>query len=525
MLQDAQISVLLIQEEQLEQLPEYGGKVVCLDDNWQAIAQESRDNPDNRVTVNNLAYVIYTSGSTGKPKGVMIPHKALTNYMCWMQSTFPLTVEDRVVQKTSFSFDASVWEFYLPLLAGAQLVIARPGGHQEVAYFVKFLAEQHITVLHVAPSLLQVLLEEKAFQACSSLSRVFCGGEELTLDLQERFFAVLGAELYNMYGPTEATITSLFWHCKATDTYGHVPIGRPIANTQVHILDDQLQPVPIGVRGNLYIGGHGLARGYLNRPDLTSERFIPNPFNTKTGSRLYNSGDRAKYNPDGTVHFLGRKDDQVKVRGFRIELGEIEMVLRSHQAVVAAVAVVREDKPGDKRLVAYVVADSTLTLDAKTLRIFLKKNLPDYMVPSSFVILDELPLMPNGKIDRLGLPPPDRFLPYRESPFIHPRTPFEKLLAEIWGQILDLDKVGVYDDFFELGGHSMLVIQLIAWVRRDFGVELAMREVFEEPTVSAMAANILKKKAARDEGDNLAEILDEIEKLSADEVRRKVEND
>ena len=525
MLADAQVTVLLTLDRHLERLPEHEGKVVCVDGNWQTIAQESNENPANVATADHLAYIIYTSGSTGKPKGVMIPHKALANYMGWMQSTFPLTVEDRVVQKTPFSFDASIWEFYLPLLAGARLVMARPGGHQDSAYLVKLLEEQHITVLHVVPSLLHVLLEEKEFPGCTSLRRVFCGGEELSVELQERFFSTHGAELYNMYGPTETTITSIFWPCKATDAYRRVPIGRPIANTQIYILDDHLQPVPIGLPGNLYVGGHGLARGYLNRPDLTAEMFIPNPFRTKPGSHLYNSGDRAKYHPDGTITFLGRVDHQVKIRGFRIEPGEIETVLSSQREVAASVVVAREDKPGDKRLVAYVVPDAAYNLDVKAFRIFLKQKLPDYMIPSAFVILDELPLTPNGKIDRLALPAPDQLQPHRESAFTPPRTSFEKLLAEMWGQILGLDAIGVHDDFFELGGHSMLAIQLVAWVRRDFGVELAVREVFEEPTISGLAINILKKKAAQDDDGNMAELLEEIEQLSADEVSGLVEND
>ncbi|MGH7830815.1 MAG: amino acid adenylation domain-containing protein, partial [Candidatus Binatia bacterium] len=326
-------------------------------------------------------------------------------------------------------------EFYAPFVAGARLVLAGPEGHQDSRELIQVIEEQKVTTLQVVPSLLRVLLDEPDLERCTHLRRVFAGGEPLPVELQEGVFARTGAELYNLYGPTEASIDATFWTCKRNADRQIVPIGRPIANTDIYLLDRHLHPVPIGVAGEIHIGGAGLARGYLNRPDLTAEKFIPNPFSTEPGARLYKTGDRARYLPDGNIEFLGRIDSQVKVRGFRIELGEIETLLADHPGARQSVAIVREDEPGQKRLVAYLVAKREFALTTSDLRGYLKDKLPEYMIPSAFVMLDALPLTPNGKVDRKALPAPDHSRPEQENPFVPPSTAAEKTIAEIWAQV------------------------------------------------------------------------------------------
>jgi amino acid adenylation domain-containing protein len=487
MLEDARARVVLTQQRLLENLPQHGARVVCLDDRLPELAQQSHANLDSEVMPNHLAYVIYTSGSTGKPKGVMIPHSAVANHMLWMQEAFPLTGADRVLQKTTFGFDAAVWEFYAPLLAGAVLVMA-PHEHNDAASWVKLVAEQQITVLQVVPSVLRVFFEQAGLDSCHDLRRLYCGGELLSRDLAERLSACLPrTELYNLYGPTEATIDAL---CGVRNTHpdrDRVPIGRPISNVQVYLLDAHLNAVPIGIAGELYLGGAGLARGYLDRPDLTSEKFLPNPFSNEPGARLYRTGDLCRYLPDGNIEFLGRVDHQVKIRGFRIEPGEIESVLGQHPGVQHAVVLAREDDPGKRRLVAYVMATENPPPAAHELRGFVRAKLPEYMVPSAFVFLEALPLTPNGKLNRKALPTPDQCSPELERNFVVPRTAMEERIAEIWAQVLSLGKIGIHDNFFELGGHSLLAMQALSRLRQAFGSELSLRVFFDRPTVSALA--------------------------------------
>lgn len=489
MLSDAQTPVLLTQERLLKSLPEQGTQIICLDTDWESIAQESKENLcRNGIQPDNLAYVIYTSGSTGKPKGVMISHSSICNHMFWMQSTFPLTEEDKVLQKTPFSFDASVWEFYAPLLIGAQLIVARPGGHQDSAYLVKAITDQKITVLQLVPTLLQMLLEQEGIENCKSLKRIFCGGEVLPVALQERLFVKLDVDLHNLYGPTEACIDATFWTCKRGMHQQSVPIGRPISNTQVYILDSNLQPVPIGVPGELYIGGAGLAQGYLNRPDLTKEKFIPNPFNDEPDMRLYKTGDLAYYRNDGTIEYIGRIDNQVKIRGFRIELAEIEAVLSSHPQIQQAVVIATEDSFSNQKLVAYVVSEQK-TLSSHQLREFLQQQLPAYMAPSAFISLDTLPLTPNGKIDRLALAALDGDIE-REREYVAPRTPSEEIIANIFALVLGIETVSIHDNFFELGGHSLLATQLVSRLRQSFKVEIPLKAVFAAPSVAQLDQTI-----------------------------------
>jgi amino acid adenylation domain-containing protein len=355
MMEDANLDIVLTQSHLLKKLRGSQAQIICLDSEWQAIAVNSRENPSVNVNEDNLAYVIYTSGSTGKPKGAMIAHRGIRNRLLWMQQAYGLTSIDRVLQKTPFSFDVSVWEFLWPLLTGARLVLARPGGHQEPAYLIELIKQEAITTLHFVPSMLQIFLDHEGVESCGSLKRVFCSGEALSFELQQRFFSRSDAELHNLYGPTEASVDVTYWACRQGSGHNIVPIGRPIANTQIYILDSDMQQLPVGVPGELHIGGVGLARGYLRRPEMTSEKFVPDSFSREPGSRLYKSGDLARLLTDGGIEFLGRTDNQVKVRGLRIELGEIESTLRQHPAVYDAVADAREFAPGDKRLVGYVI--------------------------------------------------------------------------------------------------------------------------------------------------------------------------
>ena len=486
MLEDAQISVLLTEQSLLESDSIQGiPQTICLDTDWEIIARQSESNPAPGVVADNLAYVIYTSGSTGKPKGVMLSHRSLCNHMFWMQATFPLTEKDKVLQKTPFSFDASVWEFYAPLLAGAQLLLAKPGGHQDSAYLLKLIAEHKVTTVQLVPSLLQMLLEQGGIETCDSLKHVFCGGEALPVALQEGLLTNLNVNLHNLYGPTEACIDATAWTCKR-GIDGLVPIGRPISNTQIYILDRHGQPVPIGVTGELHIGGAGLARGYFNRPELTAERFIPNPFSNELGARLYKTGDLARYLPDGNIEFLGRIDRQVKIRGFRIELEEIEAVLSQHPSVRQTVVTTWEDLSGNKRLVAYVVPNQESGITTNELRSFLKQRLPEYMVPVTNVFLESLPLTPNGKVDRRALRAPDIHSGL-ESTFVAPRTPTEKILSRLWAEVLGVEKVGIDDNFFELGGHSLLATLVISRLREAFQVELPQFCLFTSPTVAQLS--------------------------------------
>jgi amino acid adenylation domain-containing protein len=490
MLQDAQLPVLLTDADTMNKLPEHHAQVICLDRDRQMLTSERNDNPRWAVTGENLAYVIYTSGSTGQPKGAMNTHKGICNRLLWMQEAYRLTAADRVLQKTPFTFDVSVWELFWPLLAGARLVIARPGGHRDSAYLVEVINQQEITTLHFVPSMLQLFLDDPGVETCSSIKRVICSGEALTVALQERFFAKLGAELHNLYGPTEAAVDVTFWACQRSSSRPIVPIGRPIANTQIYILDPRLQPAPIGVAGELHIGGIGLARGYLNRAELTEQKFITNPFSVQPNARMYKTGDLARYLPDGTIEYLGRIDHQVKIRGFRIELGEIESVLSLHPGVRETVVLAREDAPGEKVLSAYVVPGDESAPSENELRLFLRQKLPEYMVPSAFVYLKSLPVTANGKVDRGALPPPDPNASVPKESFLAPRTLTETTLARVWTEVLKREQIGIHDHFFDLGGHSLLLAQVHRRLRGRLEKEISLVELFEYPTIAALAQHI-----------------------------------
>lgn len=504
MLEDAAVPVLLTQARLVKELPQHQARVVCLDTDWKTIdAQMSQENPTSGVTGENLVYTIYTSGSTGKPKGAMNTHLGLCNRLLWMQDAYQLTATDSVLQKTPFSFDVSVWEFFWPLIVGARLVLAKPGGHFDSSYLVRLIAKEKISTLHFVPSMLQVFLEEPELKLCNCLKRVICSGEALPFELQEKFFARLDAELYNLYGPTEASIDVTFWRCTRDSKRQIVPIGYPIANTQIYILDRQQKPVPIGVPGELHIGGVGLGRGYLNRPDLTNQKFIPHPFSNVPGARLYKTGDLARYQPDGSIEFLGRIDHQVKIRGFRIELGEIETVLAKYPGVLEVVVLAREDEPGNKRLVAYVVSAQGAFLDISNLRDYLKKQLPEYMVPSAFMLLDALPLLPNGKVDRRALPVPESLRPIA-AVYEAPKSEMERAIAQVWQAALKLEKVGVNDNFFDLGGHSLLMVLVTKKLNEVLERNFSVVELFQHPTINSLAQYLADKTEEKSHFDSLS---------------------
>ena len=491
MLADTFAPVLLTRKITLEEgIVAPGIRVVCLDSDWDAIARESEENPGGGGTDRNAAYVIYTSGSTGQPKGVVVEHRGLVNAVSWLKETLELSSEDRCLLKTPITFDAAGRELFPILTAGGTLVIAEADGHRDCRYIAETIRNEGISILHCVPSFLRLLVEEPAFEAPLALRAVMCGGEALPAQVVERFYQRSCASLYNVYGPTETIIDSAFDLCDRNATPPTIPIGRPIPNASIYIVDEKLRLVPIGVAGNLYIGGVGLARGYLNRPDLTAEKFIPDPFGSVPGARLYKTGDLARHLVDGNIEFLGRGDHQVKIRGFRIELGEIETVLNQHPGARQSIVVAQEDATGDQRMVAYVVAERELPITAGELRGFLKARLPEHMVPAAFVVLEALPLMPNGKVDRRALPPFDRTLLEREHLFVSPRTPAEELLAEVFAQVLGIERVGVYDNFFDLGGHSLLATQAISRIREAFAMEIPLRRLFEMPTVAALAESI-----------------------------------
>src|SRR5437660_2245334 len=487
MLEHSQITLLLTQQRLVQRLPSPTAEVCSLDTGWPEIAETPTTNPERRTTVGHLAYVIYTSGSTGTPKGVMVSHTAICNHMYWMQRTFPLTEHDSILQKTPFSFDASVWEFFAPLFTGAKLVMARVGGHADVQYLTATIHQMNITVLQLVPILLSHLLEEPGFWACTSLRQVFSGGEPLSPVTVRTFVEHMHADLYNLYGPTETTVDTTIWHCQRQDDETAIPIGRPISNVQTHVLDSQVRPVPIGVAGELYIGGVGVARGYLHRPALTAEKFLPDPFSPQPGARLYRTGDQVRYRLDGTIEFLGRIDQQVKIRGFRIELGEIETVLGQHPGVLDCVVVARERIQGEKQLVAYVVSQPGQLLTSAELRDYLGTKLPAYMLPAFFVTLSAFPLTPNGKVDRLALARLDVTVGEEGSQERTPRTPTEEILLGIWQRLLQQQHLGPVSQFFACGGHSLLATLLIARIRQAFEVELPVQAIFRSPVLKDLA--------------------------------------
>jgi amino acid adenylation domain-containing protein len=483
MLEDAQVSVILTQQHLLEKLQQHQTQLVYLDTDWRLISQLNQDHPLTAIQTTNLAYVIYTSGSTGQPKGVMVAHQGLLNLVFWHQQTFKITSLDKATQLAGTGFDAAVWELWPYLTAGASIYLVKPELLTSPINLRDWLISQKITMSFVPTPVAQELLSLEWATESIALRYILTGGDKL-----HQYPSVsIPFQVVNNYGPTENTVVTTSGLVVAQEQNQISPtIGQPIANTQVYILDQQLQPVPVGVPGELHIGGAGLARGYLNRPELTQEKFIPNPFKETQGSRLYKTGDLARYLPDGNIEYLGRIDNQVKIRGFRIELGEVEAVLTQHPVVRETVVIARENSAGDKQLVAYLVPHQEPAPTNSDLRHFLKAQLPDYMMPSAFVVLEALPLTPNGKVDRRALPQPE-LRPELEPTFVAPQTPTEELVASIWEKVLRVSQVGINDNFFELGGHSLLATQLLLQVNDACRVELPLSKLFEAPTVASLS--------------------------------------
>ncbi|MCC3587269.1 non-ribosomal peptide synthetase [Microcoleus sp. PH2017_30_WIL_O_A] len=480
MLEDAQVPVLLTQRRLVESLPKHQARVVCLDTDWEIIERQSEENPECSLTSENLAYVIYTSGSTGKPKGVLVGHRGLCNLAIAQIQIFDVQPNSRVLQFASLSFDVATSDWVIALCSGATLCIAINNALLAGSDLIEVLRDRAITHIELPVAVLGVV----PFEELSTLQTIIVGGETVSVDVVAKWAP--GRRFFNAYGPTESTVCATIAEC--TDSQEPPSIGRPIANTQVYLLDAHLQLMPIGIPGEIYIGGAGLARGYLNRPELTAERFIPNPFSNEPGSRLYKTGDLARYLPDGNIEFLGRIDHQVKIRGFRIELGEIEAVLSQHPDVQESLVISRSDVSGNQRLVAYIISNLGLEhTDFGSWRNFLKQKLPDYMVPSSFVFLPNFPLTPNGKVDRKALPEPEAINPELSATYVAPQTEIEQNIATVWQQLLHLEKVGVDDNFFDLGGHSLLMAQAHSQLREVVDRDVSIVEMFKYPTIRSLA--------------------------------------
>lgn len=495
MIDDAHVSMILTEEWVVEWLPRRSAPIFCIDTEWGRIEKQDIQPRPVMLHPDNLAYVMYTSGSTGHPKGVMITHRGVRNRLLWDHAVYGLRPGDAVLQHTSLNFDIAVWEIFTPLTAGARLVLAKPDAHQDPAYIVRLVREEELTTIALVPSVLEALLDIGGLATCERLRYVFSGGEALPTALQDRFFDdVPQATLHNFYGPSEASIDVTAWACRPDTTPGIVPIGRPIAGVQAYVLNgESLEVASKGTDGELFVGGVGLARGYLRRPGLTAGRFLPNPFTAEPGARMYRTGDLVRTTDGDVFEFLGRVDHQVKVRGFRIELEEIEAALVHHEAVRQAVVVATDGPSAAKQLYAYVVPERDKMPTAEELRSAIAADLPDYMIPRLFTVLDKLPLTPTGKVDRAALPKPDQH--EQRSVLASAHTPREEMIARIFAQLTGHQRVGVDESFFELGGTSLQVARLAALVGDALGIDVDLRFIFEHPTAEALARLPLARAA------------------------------
>jgi amino acid adenylation domain-containing protein len=520
MAEDAGGPVLLTERSLMETFAGQRARVVCLDADWDVISREADDDLADASAPENLAYCIYTSGSTGRPKGVGVTRGSLLNLIHWYGRAFDLTPADQSMHLSGIGFDVSVMDLWPNLAAG--VCVHQPPDEETRLSPEKlrdWIVASRITV-GFAPTPLAELMLELEWPAGAALRVLTTGGDKL-----HRYpGAALRFSVANIYGPTENTVgtTVEMLEPGGDEPAPSPPIGRPFDNIEVYLLDSRLRPAPVGVVGELYVGGESLARGYWRRPDLTAERFIPHPFSDVPGARLYRIGDLGRYLPDGRLEYLGRVDFQVKMRGYRIELGEIETVLAAHEAVGAAVVILREDAPGDKQLVAYVTpADEEQLVSVGELRGHLRERLPEYMVPSAFVVLGALPLTPNGKVDRRALPAPGA--PPVGDGFVAPRNAVEEALADIWRDVLGVERVGVFDDFFELGGHSLMATRVLSNVRRIFRLELPLRVVFEAHTIAELAPAVVTFETRPGQTEKIARVLRKLKGISAEEVKKELE--
>lgn len=540
MVEDTQAAVLLTQQGLVEGLPEQGARVVCLDTAWDTIAQQSKANIISRATVENLVYVLYTSGSTGRPKGIAVEHRQLLNYLDGILRRLDLPSGASFATISTFAADLGNTAIFPSLCTGGCLHVVSQERASDPAVLSKYFTRYSVDCLKIVPSHLAALMDCSDPRTVLPRKRLVLGGEAADWELIKRVQSLAPeCVVLNHYGPTETTVGVITYQVEKGQTASPsatLPIGRPITNIQIYVLDGNLQPVPIWAPGELYIGGDSVTRGYLNRPELTAEKFLPNPFSIKPGARLYRTGDLARYQSDGNIEFLGRVDHQVKIRGFRIELGEVEAVLGQHPALREAVVVAREDfsssslglpiageggenaqsknrnlKSAEKRLVAYVVARQEHSPSTHELRSFLKEKLPDYMIPSAFVFLHTLPLTPNGKIDRRAFPEPDAVRPELEDCYVAPRNSTEELVAQIWSDVLQVERVGIYDDFFDLGGHSLLATQIVSRLREALGVGVSLRVLFERPKVAGLADYILSEHIKTQQTGSERNTIDQLE--------------
>ena len=488
MLRNCRSPLLLTRQSLPTVLTDQHTSSLYLDSEAQAIASTPDNNLSSQVCSQNPAYVIYTSGSTGQPKGVIVSHQAIANRLLWGQMACQLTPLDRMLHLASLSFDIAIWEIFGPWLVGARLVLAQPMGYLDNDYLISLLREQQITIAHFIPAVLHLLVEQEKLADCRNLRLVLYGGEASSPELPRRLLARLDTHIQQFYGPTEAAINATCWQCENKESADQASLGKPIANMHVYVLDPSGQPVPIGITGELFLGGVGLARGYLGQPGLTAERFVPHPWSSEPGARLYRTGDLVRSLPDGSLTFVGRVDNQVKLRGYRIELGEIEATLCLHPSVHGAVVLLREDIPGETRLVAYVMTNRQAShLSTSDLRRFLQEQLPDYMIPSVFMLQEDFPLNANGKIERRLLLAPENLHPELETSYLAPQTATERIIAPIWQEILHVQRVGTQDNFFDLGGHSLLIVRVQSKLQEAFHRDISIVDLFKYPTIGSLA--------------------------------------
>ncbi len=519
LLTDSQASVVLTQQQLAQQFTSYSGTLLAVDEAGAlpVSSQDTNANLDIPMHEQHLAYVYYTSGSTGKPKGVMVAHSAIRSRLAWLQETFQIGEADRVLQKSPYSFDVAVWEF-LSLIYGACLVVAKPKGHLDNAYLWSLLDREQITIVQFVPTMLQTFLAEQAVEL-PHLRHVIVAGEALTASLHARFCRMMSAQLHNLYGPTETTIFATGWTSDLDTSRNEVPIGKALSGGDVYILNERYEKVAPGEVGELYISGAGLARGYLNRPDLTAERFVPDPFSSEPGARMYETGDLARWLPDKSVECLGRNDDQVKLRGYRIELGEISTMLEEHPNVRQAVVIVREDHPGDQRLAAYYMPDATSAPSVSELRAYLQDRLPEYMVPSYLVEMEQFPLTPSGKTDRKALPSPVLSRDMISGGYTAPESYIQEELCNIWSAFFNLDRIGIDDDFIDLGGHSLVATQILVRIQQTLDVKVSLKDMLTKgKTIRALAELVEESLLADTDEQELEQLMREMEQMSEDEL-------
>ncbi|HMS64575.1 MAG TPA: amino acid adenylation domain-containing protein [Ignavibacteria bacterium] len=495
MIEDSQAKIILTTSDLSNVTGKHDAKVIFLDKNSDELNNESTDTPAVSIQPDNMVYVIYTSGSTGNPKGVVNIHRGLSNQIQWIRDYLKCTAEDVVLQKTSFSFDVSTFELFMPLICGAKLVFAIPEGHKNNSYLIEVVTEKKITIIHFVTSMLSLFLEESYIDKCKSLRLFVSSGEEVTIPVQKLFFEKFpDVELHDLYGPTETSVHVTYWKCDSRTKLNTVPIGKPVANTQAYILDSYNNPVPVGIAGELHIGGAQVARGYFNREELTKERFIHDPFSEVKDSKLYKTGDLVRFFPDGNIEYLGRKDNQIKLRGFRIELGEIESVISEFKGIRNSVVIAKDFSIGDKRLIAYFVTENNADIPLSELKNFLSIRLPVFMIPSEFIKINEIPITGSGKVDKKALPEPETGRNTDSKNYSQPADSLELQLVKIWEKVIGKSPIGVKDNFFDLGGHSLIALRLFGYIEKLTGKKLPLSTLFKYQTIEQLAVIL------RDEG-------------------------